>query len=836
MGSGNAMITCNDSVAKFLGRALVAAFLSSATAPAVYAEDRGPKANIQTSPSRDASANQPLKSIEVGDLLEYNRIIDPYTMPGVRPTFNFSPDGSQFLVATQKGDRKTRKVIFRLHLFDVAKTRDYLQGKLTDRRAVSREVMTWVVSEEMEHMGRRMRPPLLNTFRWSDDGSRIFFIGKEDKKPDQVYSLSIETGKVEQLTWRDRPVIAFYVSEKTNQLFGYELANTAVDEKTEETAVRADVKSLMEVACYRCDAHGVHTSMPQMFAQTLDGKPGGRVVVSHSSLNLYADQFWVSPDGQKAIVAAYPSAVKDWSEIYGFDTVHPHSGDDISDLSHAQLYMNQRMRPVLQYFIVDLETGKFQEITDAPAKIGFTGALWSPDSSRALVFGTYLPPDTGDAPGNQQRRKWPYIAEYSVAKRSVRPVYALAGTSIEPVDGTWPDLAQVLHDKMVVIPQRSRDRRNVKPVVIRWGGSGWQVSRGELPATDSDVQYQIRENLNSPPEVVVRDAATGKEKVLTDFNPQIRRLRMTRVEEFRWTDDQNVAWRGALIYPEGYVEGRRYPLVLEVRRYQPGGFIFGAQEKRSAPFVGRALASKGIMVLQMPAAPAGAGSGNLGRMLAAGQRGIESAVRRLTEAGYVDPAKVGVTGWSASGALVMNTVTFSETKFAAAIIADAMGVGMVNYANMFGFIAPGMNYSEEMLHGAQPWGDRLQDWVRNNPVFHLDRIETPLLIHGYVPGAVVGWWDIYAILRRLGKPVELWQYLDADHAPVKPNNFLHASEMAVDWYSFWLKGGGAARKGSEHHARWSEMKRYWDQSNPAGKVARQGQTIESSSANAKSAH
>lgn len=77
-----------------------------------------------------------------------------------------------------------------------------------------------------------------------------------------------------------------------------------------------------------------------------------------------------------------------------------------------------------------------------------------------------------------------------------------------------------------------------------------------------------RESLNRPPEIVVSDLKTGKERLITDLNPQLEKFEFGRVEEIEWTDRMGRKWRGSLFYPPDYEAGKRYPLVIQTHGFK----------------------------------------------------------------------------------------------------------------------------------------------------------------------------------------------------------------------------------------------------------------------------
>jgi len=78
-------------------------------------------------------------------------------------------------------------------------------------------------------------------------------------------------------------------------------------------------------------------------------------------------------------------------------------------------------------------------------------------------------------------------------------------------------------------------------------------------------------------------------------------------------------------------------------------------------------------------------------------------------------------------------------------------------------------------------------WVARSPAFHYDRIRTPLRLE-HIGHAIPCVWDMYAVLSRHRRPVELVHYPREDHSLQTPWGRYRTQQGAVDWFAFWLKG------------------------------------------------
>ena len=102
-------------------------------------------------------------------------------------------------------------------------------------------------------------------------------------------------------------------------------------------------------------------------------------------------------------------------------------------------------------------------------------------------------------------------------------------------------------------------------------------------------------------------------------------------------------------------------------------------------------------------------------------------------------------------------------------------------------VLDGIQIEKERMNEGAPFGESLNRWIRNDPSLHTDCIDAALRIEAYGP-EVHNNWDIYALLRRQYKPVEMIVIPQGDHALSRPSERMISLQGNVDWYRFWLQG------------------------------------------------
>ena len=87
-----------------------------------------------------------------------------------------------------------------------------------------------------------------------------------------------------------------------------------------------------------------------------------------------------------------------------------------------------------------------------------------------------------------------------------------------------------------------------------------------------------------------------------------------------------------------------------------------------------------------------------------------SAVDAFERRGLIDPARVGIIGWSRSGLLRPARYHFFPDRFAAAIVADPSSLGLFNYLMGHGW-SPLLDQEYETFNEGMPVGEDLTRWL-----------------------------------------------------------------------------------------------------------------------------
>src|SRR5262249_39915723 len=123
-------------------------------------------------------------------------------------------------------------------------------------------------------------------------------------------------------------------------------------------------------------------------------------------------------------------------------------------------------------------------------------------------------------------------------------------------------------------------------------GDGHAIREQNIP------EIIVDEDLNTSPRIFALNTATGERALLLDLNPQLRRLKLGRVEEIKFEGAAEHDIRAGLYLPVDYVPGKKYPVVIQTHGFDPESFWIDGPYPTA--YAAQGLATLGICVLQLP--------------------------------------------------------------------------------------------------------------------------------------------------------------------------------------------------------------------------------------------
>lgn len=232
--------------------------------------------------------------------------------------------------------------------------------------------------------------------------------------------------------------------------------------------------------------------------------------------------------------------------------------------------------------------------------------------------------------------------------------------------------------------------------------------------------------------------------------------------------------------PPGFVPGKRYPTILHIHGGPVGQFGWGFD------FKPQYFATRGYVVVEPnPRGSTGRGEDFVRAIYQTwgitDYDDLIAAVDAAVAAGYADPDRLAVTGYSYGGYMT-NTVITRTSRFKAA----ASGAGHSFIAANYGHDIYQKWYNWEL---GTPWENR-EKYDRLSPLLKVGDVTTPTIFLGGRND-----WNVpllnaelfYQSLRKRGVPTELVAYPGMHHGGWTPEFERDYLERVVAWFDKYLK-------------------------------------------------
>ena len=301
-------------------------------------------------------------------------------------------------------------------------------------------------------------------------------------------------------------------------------------------------------------------------------------------------------------------------------------------------------------------------------------------------------------------------------------------------------------------------------------------------ARDEKTSALVRQSFHRPPEIWT--GPLGAWQPLTHANEHVS-PRWGRVRSIHWKSDEFTV-QGWLLYPAGFQEKRRYPLVVVVHG-GPASQLQPAFPSRS--FDVSELSRAGYFVFfPNPRGSYGQGEkftrANVKDFGHGDLRDILSGVDEVVKTLPVDRDRLGITGWSYGGYMTMWAVT-QTTRFRAAVA----GAGIANWQSYYG--ENGIDQWLIPYFGASVYDDPAV-YAKSSPINFIKQVQTPTLI-------LVGEYDVecpvpqsyefWHALKTLGVRTEFVVYPREGHGIARPAHQRDIMKRLVAWFDKYLQEG-----------------------------------------------
>ena len=432
---------------------------------------------------------------------------------------------------------------------------------------------------------------------------------------------------------------------------------------------------------------------------------------------------------------------------------------------------------IAQIYTINVTNGNATSIHKPPLQVAVP--RWSPDG-KSIAFIEGLMSDEGFHGGD--------LFTISASGADVQNRTNGRKSSVSSLFWLMPD--RILFTEIVggggAISELNIDDNSVRTI---WKGAEALHAFGNFPdfAISKDGKFAVaeRSTFETPPEIWV--GPIGEWRQLTNSNSALSTT-WGKAESIEWTN-KGFNIQGWLLTPSGSREpGKKHPMVVLIH----GGPSSAVTPDWPAGFgmsraIIAALSARGYYVL-MPN-PRGSygqgeeftranvkdfGAGDLRDILA----GVDTAIKKYP----IDPARLGVTGWSYGGYMTMWTVT-QTNRFHAAVA----GAGIANWQSYYG-----QNLIGQWMipfFGASVYDDPAV-YEKSSPIRFIKNVKTPTLVvvgerDAECPASQS--YEFWHALKTLDVPTQLIVYSGEGHLFVKPEHQADRLDQTIGWFDKYLK-------------------------------------------------
>jgi dipeptidyl aminopeptidase/acylaminoacyl peptidase len=276
-------------------------------------------------------------------------------------------------------------------------------------------------------------------------------------------------------------------------------------------------------------------------------------------------------------------------------------------------------------------------------------------------------------------------------------------------------------------------------------------------------------------------------KKVSRFNDKhLKSLKLSKPEIYTWKNEIGEDVHGFVMKPQGYVEGIKYPTILQIHGGPLG--IYGDAIYQEFQLM---TASGYCVIFTNPRGSAGYGE-NYGATLNGRHGSVDykdimdftaDAIKRFN---FIDSDKLGVTGGSYGGYLT-NWIITQTSIFKAGVTCRST----CNRHSHHGYSDFGFNHGQSGNMG-YPWKDE-DKLLNQSPIRFASNVKTPLLfIHSEndLRCTIQQAEEFFVALMELGVDTELVRFPDENHELSRSGKPIHREERfhhILRWFDKYLK-------------------------------------------------
>ncbi len=309
-------------------------------------------------------------------------------------------------------------------------------------------------------------------------------------------------------------------------------------------------------------------------------------------------------------------------------------------------------------------------------------------------------------------------------------------------------------------------------------------------STDQQTILYTKEDYVNSPNVYTNTVKFKDELQLSNINQQQGNYNWGTAELVHWTTPEGNQAEGILYKPENFDPAKKYPIIAYFyEKLSDGLYTYQAPAPTPSRLNIPYFVSNEYLVF---APDISYKTGHPGK---SAEEYINSGMKYLAQNAWVDSTKMGIQGQSWGGYQVAHLITRTNMYAAA-----WTGAPVVNMTSAYGGIRwqTGMSRQFQYEHTQSRIGKTLWEapelYIENSPLFHLDKVKTPVVIMANDNDGAVPWYqgiEMFTALRRLNKPVWMLNYNGDEHNLMLRQNRKDIQIREQQFFDHFLKGAPA---------------------------------------------
>src|SRR5262245_29697536 len=328
-------------------------------------------------------------------------------------------------------------------------------------------------------------------------------------------------------------------------------------------------------------------------------------------------------------------------------------------------------------------------------------------------------------------------------------------------------------------------------------------------AKDADVLMFTASRFDEYPDIWITGPDFKSPKKATNGDAQRAAFNWGTGELVSFKNTDGVPLQGVLLKPDNFDPKKKYPMIVYIYERLSQGLHQFRNPGPGTSINPTYYVSNGYLIF-MPDIVYTTGYPGRDALQC-----VLPAVQTIIDKRFVDENNIGIQGHSWGGYQIAYMVT-QTNRFQAA----EAGAAVVNMTSAYSGIRWGSGLPRQFQyeHGQSRIGGSLWEYpmrfLENSPVFHADKIQTPLLLINNDEDDAVPWYqgiEFYLALRRLNKEAYMFTYNGEKHGLRKRIYQKDYARRLQEFFDHFLKGAPAPewmQKGIPYLQKEKEKEKY----------------------------